>query len=134
MARLVDIEGIGEKYVNKLREVGVRSVEDLLKMGAAPAGRKELAAKSGVKPELILEWVNHADLFRIKGVGSEYADLLEASGVDTVKELAQRNSANLYKKMDEVNQKKKLVRRLPTEKQVGNWVAQAKSLKRMITY
>lgn len=134
MARLVDIEGIGEKYVNKLREVGVRSVEDLLKMGAAPAGRKELAAKSGVKPELILEWVNHADLFRIKGVGSEYADLLEASGVDTVKELAQRSSANLYKKMDEVNQKKKLVRRLPTEKQVGNWVAQAKSLKRMITY
>ena len=134
MARLVDIEGIGEKYVNKLREVGVRSVEDLLKMGAAPAGRKELAAKSGVKPELILEWVNHADLFRIKGVGSEYADLLEASGVDTVKELAQRSSANLYKKMDEVNQKKNLVQRLPTEKQIGDWVTQAKSLKRIITY
>lgn len=134
MARLVDIEGIGEKYATKLREVGVRSVDDLLNKGAAPAGRKELATKAGVKPELILEWVNHADLFRIKGVGSEYADLLEAAGVDTVKELAQRSAANLYKKLDEVNQKKNLVRRLPTEKQVGDWVSQAKSLKRIITY
>lgn len=134
MARLLDIEGIGEKYATKLREVGVRSVEDLLNKGAAPAGRKELATKAGVKPELILEWVNHADLFRIKGVGSEYADLLEAAGVDTVKELAQRSATNLYKKLDEVNQKKNLVRRLPTEKQVGDWVSQAKSLKRIITY
>lgn len=134
MARLVDIEGIGKGHADKLREVGVRSVEDLLKMGGAPAGRKELAGKAGVKPELILEWVNHADLFRIKGVGSEYADLLEASGVDTVKELSQRNAANLYKKMDEVNQKKNLVQRLPTEKQIGDWVTQAKSLKRIITY
>lgn len=134
MARLLDIEGIGEKYATKLREVGVRSVDDLLNKGAAPAGRKELATKAGVKPELILEWVNHADLFRIKGVGSEYADLLEAAGVDTVKELAQRSATNLYKKLDEVNQKKNLVRRLPTEKQVGDWVSQAKSLKRIITY
>jgi predicted flap endonuclease-1-like 5' DNA nuclease len=83
---------------------------------------------------LILEWVNHADLFRIKGVGEEYADLLEEAGVDTVPELAQRNPANLHAKLGEVNAAKKLVRRLPTAAQVTDWVDQAKALPRVITY
>mgnify|MGYP000862628398 FL=1 len=93
-----------------------------------------MAAKSGIKPELILKWVNNADLFRIKGVGSEYAELLEAAGVDTVPELAKRKAENLVKRMAEVNNDKHLVRRLPVEKQVSGWVAQAKTLERIVKY
>ncbi len=134
MAKLSHIEGIGEKYEAKLRQVGLRSISDLLARGATPQGRKELAAKSGIKPELILKWVNNADLFRIKGVGSEYAELLEAAGVDTVPELAKRKAENLVKRMAEVNNDKHLVRRLPVEKQVSGWVAQAKTLERIVKY
>jgi len=134
MAKLSYIEGIGEVYEGKLREAGIRSTGDLLKKGATPEGRKALAAKSGIKPELILKWVNHADLYRIKGIGAEYGDLLEAAGVDTVPELAQRKPQNLYKKMIEVNNEKKLVRRLPTEQQVADWIAMAKTLERIVTY
>ncbi|MGH2601574.1 MAG: DUF4332 domain-containing protein, partial [Dehalococcoidia bacterium] len=106
----------------------------LLKAGATPAGRKEVAAKSGLSDGKVLEWVNHADLFRIKGVAEEYADLLEAAGVDTVVELAQRNSANLYTALSSTNASKKLVRKLPTEAQVTDWVAQAKNLPRAVSY
>lgn len=134
MAKLSYIEGIGEKYAGKLEAAGVRSTGDLLKKGGTPQGRKALAESAGVSPDLILEWVNHADLFRVKGVGSEYADLLEAAGVDTVPELAQRNAANLFKKIMEVNEEKKLVRRTPSEKEVIKWVAQAKELGRAIEY
>ena len=134
MAKLSHIEGIGEKYEAKLRQAGLRSISDLLARGATPQGRKELAAKSGIKPELILKWVNNADLFRIKGVGSEYAELLEAAGVDTVPELAKRKAENLVKRMAEVNNDKHLVRRLPAEKQVSGWVAQAKTLERIVKY
>ncbi len=134
MAKLSHIEGIGEKYEAKLRQAGLRSISDLLARGATPQGRKELAAKSGIKPELILKWVNNADLFRIKGVGSEYAELLEAAGVDTVPELAKRKAENLVKRMAEVNNDKHLVRRLPVEKQVSGWVAQAKTLERIVKY
>ncbi|MCF6277475.1 MAG: DUF4332 domain-containing protein [Anaerolineales bacterium] len=134
MAKLVDVEGIGPVNAGKLKKAGVGSADSLLKMGATAAGRKELAAKSGVSPSMILEWVNRVDLFRIKGVGEEYSDLLEASGVDTVVELAQRNAANLHKKMVEVNGAKKKVRKLPTQAQVENWVAQAKKMPRVISY
>jgi predicted flap endonuclease-1-like 5' DNA nuclease len=88
----------------------------------------------GISEKLILEWVNHVDLFRIKGVASEYSDLLEEAGVDTVPELAQRKPENLYQKIVETNQAKKLVRKLPTAAQVADWVAQAKALPRKVNY
>lgn len=134
MAKLEMVEGIGSVYAEKLRAVGVKSTNDLLKKGATTKGRKEIADASGIGDALILEWVNHVDLFRIKGVGEEYADLLEEAGVDTVPELAQRNPQNLYKKIVETNQEKNLVRRLPTQKMVEGWVAQAKKLPRIIQY
>ena len=134
MANLLMVEGIGGVYAQKLKEAGVATTDALLKVGASPQGRRDLADTSGVSGKLILEWVNMVDLFRIKGVGEEYADLLEESGVDTVVELALRNPANLFKKMTEVNAEKKLVRRLPTQGQVEDWVAQAKKLPRVISY
>jgi predicted flap endonuclease-1-like 5' DNA nuclease len=128
------VEGIGEVYSGKLRETGVDTPQALLERGATPQGRKELAETTGISATLILEWVNHVDLFRIKGVGSEYADLLEEAGVDTVVELAQRNPANLFEKLSEVNAEKSLVRKLPTAAEVEDWVSQAKDLPRMISY
>lgn len=134
MAKLSDIEGIGPVFEAKLNAVGVKTVEGLLKAGATKKGRVELADKSGVGEKNILEWVNAADLFRIRGVGSEYADLLEEAGVDTVVELATRKPENLFKKIVEVNAGKKLVRKLPTEAQVADWVKQAGKLPRVIEY
>ncbi len=134
MTKLTVVEGIGGTYAAKLVEAGVLTAEALLKMGATPKGRKELAEKSGIAEKLILEWVNHVDLFRIKGVGEEYSDLLEEAGVDTVVELAQRKPENLLAKMVEVNAAKKLVRQLPVLAQVVSWVEQAKKLERMIQY
>lgn len=134
MTKIIDVEGIGKKYTDKLNKAGLRSTEALLKAGATPKGRKELAEKTGIGDALILEWVNHVDLFRIKGVGSEYSDLLEEAGVDTIPELAQRKAANLIQKMAEVNKEKKLVRKLPVEAQVADWIEQAKKLPRVITY
>lgn len=134
MAKLEYVEGIGPKYAKDLRKVGVRSTADLLKKGATAKGREELAKASGIGKKLILEWVNHVDLFRIKGVGEEYSDLLEEAGVDTVVELAQRNAANLYSAILETNTRKKLVRQTPSEKMVKDWVAQAKKLPRVIEY
>jgi len=112
----------------------VLTVLDLLRRGSTRKGRVELVEATGITGKLILKWVNHADLYRIKGVGSEYADLLEAAGVDTVVELAQRNPANLLPKMVAVNEEKKLVRKTPFQSQVDDWVAQAKNLDRMIQY
>ncbi len=134
MASILEIEGIGEVYRGKLVSYGVKTVEALLKQGASPSGRKAIADGTGISSGLILEWVNHADLWRIKGVSEEYSDLLEEAGVDTVVELAQRNAENLYMKIKEVNMEKKLVRRLPSARQVADWVSQAKRLPRVITY
>jgi len=134
MTALIDIEGIGEVYAQKLKEAGISTIEALLEQGATRQGRKEIAEKTDISDKLILRWVNHADLFRIKGVGEEYADLLEAAGVDTVPELAQRNPENLYKKMGETNQEKKLVRHLPAQSQVADWIEQAKQLPRVLSY
>ena len=134
MTKLIDIEGVGPAYAAKLQKAGVRSTESLLARGGTPAGRKEIAAKSGVSDALILEWVNHVDLFRVKGVGSEYADLLEAAGVDTVVELAQRNPEQLHAKLLTANAAKKLVRRPPGFSQVRTWIQQAKKLPRMVSY
>jgi predicted flap endonuclease-1-like 5' DNA nuclease len=134
MAKLEKVEGIGEAYAQKLRQAGIATTQALLEKGASPQGREEIAEKAGISGRLILQWVNHVDLFRITGVGEEYADLLEAAGVDTVPELAQRNAENLHQKLMAVNEEKKLVRRLPTQAQVKNWVEQAKQLPRVITY
>ena len=134
MTALATIEGIGSAYDAKFKGVGVTSVEKLLEMGASPKGRKDLAEKTGISGDLLLKWVNRADLYRIKGVAEEYSDLLEAAGVDTVVELAQRNAANLYAKLVEVNQAKKLVRQMPTEAQVSAWIDFAKALPRAVTY
>jgi predicted flap endonuclease-1-like 5' DNA nuclease len=134
VARIINIEGIGPVYAEKLKAAGVSTTEALLERGATPSGRDELAETTGISGKLILEWVNLSDLFRIRGVGEEYSDLLEEAGVDTVPELAQRNAANLYAKLVETNAEKKLVRRLPTQKQVEDWVAQAKGLPRAINY
>ncbi len=134
MTKIADIEGIGESYAKKLIDAGVHTVEGLLEEGCTVKGRKGLTEKTGISETLILKWVNRADLARIKGIGSEYADLLEASGVDTVVELGKRVPANLMKKMEEINTAKKLVRKLPVESQVEDWVAQAKKLERVVTY
>lgn len=133
--KLEAIEGIGPVFQQKLNAIGIRGTDSLLKKGATPKGRKEIADKvGGVGPKLVLEWVNHADLFRIKGVGSEYADLLEEAGVDTVVELAARVPAKLHQTLLEVNAKKKLVRRPPALSLVKSWVAQAKKLPRIVQY
>ncbi|MGC9523838.1 MAG: DUF4332 domain-containing protein [Anaerolineae bacterium] len=134
MAKLTEVEGIGEVYAQKLMDAGVMTTGALLEKGSTSAGRKALAETTGISGKLILEFVNHVDLFRIKGVGEEYADLLEEAGVDTVPELAQRNPANLHQKIVEVNAEKKLVRRVPALSQVESWVAQAKELPRVVTY
>ena len=134
MANLKDIEGIGATYAEKLGKAGPTSTEALLDVGATAKGRADLAASTGISEKLILRWVNMADLFRIKGVAEQYSDLLEAAGVDTVAELAQRKAENLQAKMAEVNEAKKLVHRVPTLSEVTGWVEQAKNLPRAVSY
>ncbi len=134
MPSIEQISGIGPVYGEKLRSVGIRTTEALLRAGATPEGREELAEKVGVSADRILEWVNRADLMRITGIGEQYSDLLEAAGVDSVLELAQRSPENLYQKLVEVNAEKHLVRRLPTQETVAAWIEQAKTLERAISY
>jgi predicted flap endonuclease-1-like 5' DNA nuclease len=134
MSNVIRVEGIGEVYAGKLKAVGVATDQDLLDRGASREGRKKLAEESGISETLILRWVNHVDLFRIKGVEGQYAELLEASGVDSVPELAHRVAAHLHAKMGEVNTAKNLAGRLPSESQVADWIAQAKALPRVVTH
>ncbi|ARA93435.1 ferredoxin [Rhodothermaceae bacterium RA] len=131
---LTDIEGIGPALAEKLKSAGVGSIARLLEKGATKKGRQELAAASEIGESLLLKFVNHADLMRIKGIGGEYAELLEASGVDTVPALARRNPENLHARMAEVNAEKKLVRSLPSVGQVTRWVEQARTLDRVVEY
>ncbi len=132
--KIVDVEGIGPTYAAKLQKAGVHTTDDLLKQGAAPKGREALEKATGISHSKILEWVNHVDLYRIDGIGSEYSDLLEEAGVDTVVELSKRVPANLAAKLAEINDKKKLVRRCPGEETVTGWIAQAKKLPRVVVY
>ena len=134
MTHIADIEGIGATYAQTLAEKGITTTEALLEKCAAPAGRKTLAEETGISGKLILKWANRADLSRIKGIGSEYADLLEAAGVDTVPALARRNPANLYAALTTTNEEKNLTRRPPSESQVTDWIDQAKALPRMLNY
>ncbi|WP_425088059.1 DUF4332 domain-containing protein [Stappia sp.] len=129
-----EIEGIGPVYAKKLQAVGIRTTEAYLERAKDPKGRKALAEETGIEASRILKWANMADLMRISGVGEEYSELLEAAGVDTVKELKHRNAANLAAKMKEVNEDKKLVRQVPGETSVEKWVEQAKALPAMMTY
>jgi predicted flap endonuclease-1-like 5' DNA nuclease len=132
--KIVDVEGIGPVYAAKLEAAGVGSTDDLLASGGAKAGREALAEKTGISEKLILEWVNHADLMRINGVGSEYADLLEAAGVDSPAELAQRNAANLATTFGELDAARNTVRRIPTEGMVADWIEQAKALPKAVSH
>ncbi|MCB1327660.1 MAG: DUF4332 domain-containing protein [Spirochaetales bacterium] len=134
MAKLEYVEGIGKVYAKKLNGAGVRSTQALLRQGATPEGRKAISKAAGVSDKLLLEWINHVDLFRITGVGEEYADLLEEAGVDTVPELAQRKPEHLHEALKATNDKKKLVRQLPGLGRVKAWVAEAKKLPRVIKY
>ena len=134
MTKLSEIEGIGEAYAAKLVEAGVASIENLLEKGCEKKGRKALAEATSISEKLILNWVNRADLTRIKGVSTQYADLLECAGVDTVPELAQRRPDNLTAKMAEVNEAKSLVRKVPNIRQVQDWVTQAKALPRKVNH
>lgn len=132
--KLEEVEGIGPAFAKRLREAGIRSLWDLLKKGLTRKGRKEIAELVRASPKQVLAWVNRADLFRVRGIGEEYSDLLEKAGVDTVPELANRQPANLYVALGQVNTAKKLVRRMPTESQVKAWVKNAKTLKRIVEY
>ena len=133
--KIIEVEGIGPAYAEKLGAAGVATTDDLLEKGGTANGRDKLAAATGITGKLILEWVNHADLMRLNGVGSEYADLLEAAGVDSCAELAQRNAANLAITLQEVvAARPTIVRRTPSEETVAGWIAQAKDLPKVVSH
>jgi predicted flap endonuclease-1-like 5' DNA nuclease len=133
--KVTEIEGIGDVFAEKLQQVGIKTVNDVLEKGKTTKGRKALAAETGIDAKLILKWVNMADLFRVKGIGKEYSELLKKAGVDTVKELRNRNPENLLAKMEEANAAgRRLVRSLPSLKTVSSWVENAKTLDPMVTY
>jgi predicted flap endonuclease-1-like 5' DNA nuclease len=134
MASIDAIEGMSHAEATKLRKCRVRTTEALLKTASTRSGRKELSTKTGIPDKRILQWVNRADLMRVKGIGSEYADLLEVAGVDTIRELRRRNPANLLETLVVLNTRKRLVRRLPTEGMVSGWIDEAKVVDPIVTY
>lgn len=132
--KIIDIEGIGPVYAKKLEEAGVKTTDDMLREGASRTGRAKLAEVTGISEKLILTWVNHSDLFRINGVAGQFAELLEAAGVDTVKELRHRVAANLHAKMEAVNNQKNLCNRVPAVSEIEKMIDQAKQLEPVVTY
>jgi predicted flap endonuclease-1-like 5' DNA nuclease len=132
--KIENVEGIGPEIGGKLRACGIEDSDRLLAETKTAKQRKTLAEKSGISEKLVLKYANMVDLYRINGVGKEYAELLEASGVDTVPELARRTPAELHKKLEAVDKAKKLTKRIPTEAEVSKWVAQAKTLPRALEY
>lgn len=132
--KITEIEGIGPAFQEKLAGAGVTTVEGLLDVGASKTGRKKLAESTGIDEAKLLTWVNMADLFRIKGIGSQFAELLKAAGVDTVKELRNRNAENLHTKLVEVQEEKKITRAVPALSQVSDYIEQAKNLEPKVTY
>ena len=132
--KIVDIQGVGEVYAEKLIAAGIKDTDALLAKCAKPAGRKALAEETGISPKLILTWTNHVDLYRIQGIGPQFAELLEAAGVDTVKELKHRVPANLQAKLEEINAKKNLTNRVPAVKEVEKMIEQAKELPAAVEY
>jgi hypothetical protein len=134
MTSITTIEGIGASYAVRLRRIGIRTTKSLLNAGATKRGRADLSRRTGISETLILEWINLADLMRIKGIGEEYSDLLEEAGVDTVKELRVRRPDHLYQAIVKVNEKMRLVRRIPSQRAVKSWVQQAKKLPPLVTH
>lgn len=132
--KIIEVEGIGEVYAAKLAEVGIKTTEDLLEKCASAKGRKAVEEATGISHKLVLKWTNHADLFRIKGIASQFAELLEAAGVDTVKEFRHRVPANLQPKLVAVNEEKNLCNRVPSLAELEKMIAQAKELEPLITY
>ena len=132
--KIIDIEGVGDVYAEKLIAAGINKVSELLEKCAAPKGRKELAEATGISEKLILKWANHADLFRINGVGPQFAELLEAAGVDTVKEFRHRVAENLQPKLEETNAAKNICNRVPAVSEIQKMIDQAKELEPKITY
>ena len=132
--KIDQIEGIGPAYAEKLIALGIKTTEELLEAGKSRSGRAKLAEDTGISDKLILKWVNHADLFRINGVAGQFAELLEAAGVDTVKELRHRVAANLQPKLEEVNSAKNLCNRVPALSEVERMIEQAKNLEPVVTY
>ncbi|MDE6609316.1 MAG: DUF4332 domain-containing protein [Muribaculaceae bacterium] len=132
--KIIEIEGIGDSYAGILNKMGIITTDDLLKMAATKKGRESIAEETGISEKLILKWANHADLFRIKGIAGQFAELLEASGVDTVKELRHRVAANLHARLVEVNDKKNLCNRVPAESEIQRMIDQAKELAPVMTY
>jgi len=134
MTKLSEIEGLDESMEEKLKSAGITSEEELVAASATKENRTDLAKKIDVPEKVILKWANRADLARIKGVGIEYADLLEAAGVDTIPELSHRKADHLLEKLTAVNEEYKFVKKLPTEKQLEDWISQAKELPRILYY
>ena len=132
--KIIDIQGIGPVYAEKLIGIGIETVDQLLEKGADPKGRQAIEDATGIDHGRVLTWVNHADLFRVDGIGPQFSELLEASGVDTVKDLRNRNAANLAAKMLEVNEEKHLTRRVPVEKELQKMIDCAKALEPKVTY
>lgn len=132
--KIIDIQGVGDVYAQKLTAAGIITVDDILAKGKTPKGRKELEEETGISGKLILTWVNHADLFRVKGIGPQFSELLEAAGVDTVKELKTRRADNLVAKMQEVNEAKHLTKVVPSVAQMQEMIDLAKELEPMVTY
>ncbi len=132
--KIIDIQGIGPVYAEKLTAIGIETVDQLLEKGFDAKGRQAIEEATGIRHDLVLTWVNHADLFRVKGIGPQFSELLEAAGVDTVKELRNRNAANLAAKMAEVNEEKHLTRRTPVEKEVQKFIDIAKELEPKVTH
>lgn len=132
--KIIEIEGIGEVYADKLNAAGVKTTEELLEKAATRKGREKLAEETGISEKLILKWANHSDLMRIKGIAGQFAELLEAAGVDTVKELRHRVAANLHAKLVEVNEAKNLCNRVPAESEIVRMIEQAKELDPKMTY
>jgi len=132
--KIIDIQGIGPVYAEKLVAAGIETVDQLLAKGADAKGRQAIEEATGIRHDLVLTWVNHADLFRVKGIGPQFSELLEAAGVDTVKELRNRNAANLTAKLVEINEEKHLCRRTPVEKEVQKFIDLAKTLEPVVTY
>ena len=132
--KIVDVESIGPVYAEKLVAAGIDNTEKLLEKCSKPAGRKALEEETGISGKLILTWTNHCDLMRIDGIGPQFSELLEAAGVDTVKELKHRKPENLQPKLEEVNAEKKLVRRVPALKEVEKMIAQAAELPAVMEY
>ena len=132
--KIAEIEGIGERYALTLEMAGIRTTDDLLHRASSARKRDQLSDETGISPKLILKWANHADLFRIKGVASQFAELLEAAGVDTIKEFRHRVASNLQPRLVEINDQKHLCHRVPSLSEVERMIEQAKGLQPILTY